>query len=95
MKKRILKLIPTVLTVIILMQNISVSFAQDSAITVSAKAAILMEKEPGEILYEMNAKERRAAGSVTKLMSILLFMEAIDQGLYTLDDIVTVSEFAN
>ena len=62
---------------------------------VRAKSAILVEAETGTVLYEMNARERRACGSVTKLMSLLLFMEAMEAGKYSLEDVVTVSEFAN
>lgn len=62
---------------------------------VPAKAALLMDAGSKTVLYEKNAKEHRAAGSVTKLMSILLFMEALDAGEIHLDDSVTVSAFAN
>ncbi len=62
---------------------------------VNAKAAVLLEAETGAILYEKNAHERRACGSVTKVMSLLLIMEALDSGQITLQDPVTTSEFAN
>lgn len=61
----------------------------------SAKAALLMDAGSGTVLYEKNADERRACGSVTKLMSILLFMEALDRGELHTEDKVTVSAFAN
>lgn len=62
---------------------------------IPAKSAILMDGTTGTVLYEKNAHERRACGSVTKLMSILLFMEAIDRGELTLEQEVTTSAFAN
>ncbi len=60
-----------------------------------AKAALLMDAGSGTVLFEKNAKEHRAAGSVTKLMSILLFMEALESGQIHTEDKVTVSAFAN
>ncbi len=62
---------------------------------VPAKSAILIDGTTGTVLYEQNAHERRACGSVTKTMSILLFMEAIDRGELTLEQQVTTSAFAN
>ena len=62
---------------------------------VEAKAAILMSADTGAVLYDKNSHERRACGSVTKVMSLLLFMEALDSGQVALTDEVTVSEFAN
>lgn len=62
---------------------------------VPAPSAILMDAGTGTVLYEKNIHEQRASGSVTKLMSILLFMEAIDSEAVHLEDNVTVSAFAN
>ena len=62
---------------------------------VEAKSAILMSADTGAVLYDKNSHERRACGSVTKVMSLLLFMEALDSGQVSLGDEVTVSEFAN
>lgn len=61
---------------------------------VSAKSAILMCMDTGDILYEKNANERRSPASVTKILSILLIAEAIDSGKISLDDTVTASENA-
>ena len=47
---------------------------------VEAKSAILMSADTGAVLYDKNSHERRACGSVTKVMSLLLFMEALDSG---------------
>lgn len=62
---------------------------------VEAKSAILMSADTGAVLYDKNSHERRACGSVTKVMSLLLFMEALDSGQVLLTDEVTVSAFAN
>lgn len=56
-----------------------------------AVSAILMEAETGRVLYEMNPDERLPPASVTKIMTLLLVMEAIDTGKITLDDRVSVS----
>ena len=61
---------------------------------VSAPSAILMEKATGEILYEKNAHERLAPASVTKIMTLLLVMEALESGRIGWDDTVTASAAA-
>ena len=61
---------------------------------IDAGAVLLMEKETGQILYEENACERREPASVTKVMTMLLVMEAIDSGRLSYDDVVTVSAHA-
>ena len=57
-------------------------------------SAILMEKETGEILYELNSHERMAPASVTKIMTMLLVVEALESGSLSLDDTVTASAYA-
>ena len=59
-----------------------------------AKSALLMEAETGEVLYEMNADESLPPASVTKIMTLLLVMEAVDGGSISLEDNVSVSEKA-
>lgn len=65
-----------------------------SKINVDAKSALLMEPVTGKILYEKNIHEKFAPASVTKIMTMLLTMEAIDSGKIKLSDKVTVSENA-
>ena len=59
-----------------------------------AKSAILMDFATGEVLFEKNADEVLAPASMTKIGSMLLIMEAIDNGNLSLDDDVTISENA-
>ncbi len=59
-----------------------------------ARSLILMEAETGRVLYEKNADEALPPASVTKVMTMLLVMEAIDSGLIKLEDMVSVSEYA-
>ena len=59
-----------------------------------ARSAVLMEESSGDILYESNPDDRVPIASVTKVMTMLLIMEAVDSGKITLDDMVNVSENA-
>ena len=61
---------------------------------VAGKSALLMEIATGTVLYESNAHEQLAPASVTKVMTMLLIMEAIDSGKIRWDDTVTASEAA-
>lgn len=61
---------------------------------IKAKSAILMEPETGTVLYEDNADEKLSPASITKIMSLLLVMEALDRGDFTLETQVTASEHA-
>ena len=63
-------------------------------LNVAAKSALLMDAATGTILYEQNAHEPLAPASVTKVMTMLLIMEAIDSGKIGWDDTVTTSETA-
>ena len=66
----------------------------EESITIPAPYAILMEKTTGEIIYEKSAYEHVYPASVTKIMTLLLVMEAIDSGTLALDDMVTTSSRA-
>lgn len=61
---------------------------------IKAKSVILMEVNTGEILYEDNADEQLAPASITKIMPLLLIMEAIDRGDLALDTVIYASEHA-
>lgn len=61
---------------------------------VKAPSALLMEAQTGKILYEKNSHEKRACASITKVMTLLLVMEALDSGKIGLSDKVSVSEHA-
>lgn len=68
--------------------------ASAADLAVAGKSAILMDMATGTVLYEQNAHEKLAPASVTKVMTMLLIMEAIDSGKIGWDDTVTVSETA-
>ena len=61
---------------------------------VGGKSALLMDVATGTVLYEKNAHEKLAPASVTKVMTMLLIMEAIDDGKIGWNDTVTASEAA-
>lgn len=61
---------------------------------ISAKSALLMDVATGTVLYESNPHEALAPASVTKVMTMLLIMEAIDSGRIAWEDTVTTSEAA-
>ncbi|HYE68577.1 MAG TPA: D-alanyl-D-alanine carboxypeptidase family protein [Anaerovoracaceae bacterium] len=62
--------------------------------TVDAKSAVLIDAASGTVLFEQNSHDRLPPASVTKVMTMLLIMEAIDRGQMTLEDKVTISEKA-
>lgn len=68
--------------------------ANAANLEVEAKSALLMDIATGTILYEQNSHEALAPASVTKVMTMLLIMEAIDSGKISWSDTVTVSESA-
>ena len=61
---------------------------------VAGKSAVLMDVATGTVLYESNPHDRLAPASVTKVMTMLLIMEAVDSGKITMTDTVTASEAA-
>lgn len=66
----------------------------DSGIELDCKSAVLMEAETGKILYAKNEDEALPPASVTKVMTLLLIMEAIDSGQIKNTDMVSASEHA-
>ena len=64
------------------------------ALEVSAPSAVLMEKETGTVLYEKDAHAKLEPASVTKVMTLLLTMEAIDAGQLGYDTVITASAHA-
>ena len=63
-------------------------------LSLTSPSAILAETATGTVIFEKNADERREVASITKLMTALLVLEALDKGNVTLEDQVTVSKNA-
>lgn len=68
--------------------------AEDDAMQLSCPSAILMDSSTGTVLYEKDSHSRRPLASVTKIMTMLLAMEAIDDGKLGYDDMITGSAYA-
>ena len=68
--------------------------AAESGLSLSCASAVLMEKETGAFLLEENSHEKLEPASVTKIMTLLLVMEALDSGRVSRDDMVSVSAYA-
>lgn len=71
-----------------------VNAAIGQTLDIKAKSVVLMEPNTGKVLYESNSDEKLPPASITKIMSLLLVMEAIDRGDITLETVVTASEHA-
>lgn len=90
------RLVALVLTLAMLGINAhAISIAKDDEISITAPHAILMEKETGTVIYEKSADEAVPPASVTKVMTILLIVEALDAGTLTLEETITTSAYAS
>lgn len=89
------KLICAALCLVMLSSPVyAINTLTDNDIEISAPSAILMEKVTGEVIYEKNSHERLPPASVTKVMTMLLIVEAIERGDISLEDTVIASERA-
>ena len=88
-----MKRLGSVLTLLLLVFLLPVR-AEAVEMKLAGKSALLMDVNTGTVLYESNAHEKLAPASVTKIMTMLLIMEAVDNGKITLEDTVTASETA-
>lgn len=73
---------------------LSFACAEEVDLAPNAKAAILIDNSSGAILFEKNSHQELFPASLTKVMTMLLIMEAIENGKITLNDTVVVSEYA-
>lgn len=83
------------LTLIVASLFIPAVKAEGDSLNLSSEAAILMDAESGKILYEKNTQEQLPMASMTKIMSMLLIMENIEEGNLTYEDKVLISENAS
>lgn len=68
--------------------------AAAEAVEVAAPSVCLMEASTGQVIYEKNADEKRSPASITKIMSLLLIFDALEQGKIKMDDLVVTSAYA-
>ncbi|MCD7713202.1 MAG: D-alanyl-D-alanine carboxypeptidase [Firmicutes bacterium] len=88
MKRALLSVFSALIFMSAMCPHAEVSAAE---LDIDAKSCILMEMTTGTVLYEYNADEALPPASVTKIMTILIVMDAIDDGMISSDVIVTVS----
>ena len=84
------KLLVILITVLLFVPKVNA--AEDLA--PNSKSAIMLEASTGKVLFEKNSTERLAPASMTKIMSMLLIMEAIDSGKLSLEDDIIISKTA-
>ena len=89
-----MKKVTTLLLALVLLAGVLPRRAAAVDLNLNAKSALLMDVATGTVLYEKECHERLAPASVTKVMTMLLIMEALDDGRIHLDDQVTASETA-
>lgn len=93
--KKTMKTFSVILTMLFTFQLLTVKVkADETGLNVDARSAILLEPMTGKVLFEKNSHEKFAPASVTKIMTMLLAMEAVDSGKIKLSDKVTISENA-
>lgn len=92
MKKIIILILS--LSLILLHNNYSLAKTKDVPCKITAKSAILMDNTTGRIIYEKSKDKKCIPASITKIMTLLLLFDSIEQGKYALTDEVTVSEYA-
>ncbi|AZR74574.1 D-alanyl-D-alanine carboxypeptidase [Anoxybacter fermentans] len=90
MKRKLSLFISTVLLTIIL----GTGFVNAVEFDIPAKSAILIDAKTGQVLYEKEAHKKLPPASITKIMTLLLAMEAIERGEASLNDMVSISKRA-
>lgn len=91
MKTGLAALVTTLLLLPGIAQADELPMKAEAPITLTSPSAILCEASTGQVIFEKNADERRPVASVNKVMTILLTLEAVDEGRVSLEDQVTVS----
>ena len=86
------KLLSTILAFCIAFSFSVTAFAE--GISISAKSAILVERSTGRVLFEYEADKQMPPASITKIMTLLLVMEAIESGKLSFETEITASEHA-
>lgn len=90
------KFISCLLAMFIVISQVNIIFAnpEEGKLDVASKSAILMDASTGKVLYEKNSHEKLPPASVTKVMTLLLICEALEDGKIKEDDDVQISETA-
>lgn len=91
LKKRLVSII--LLFLILIPMSLGTYAVED--LNINAKSAILMDASTGAIIYKLNENDRLAPASITKIMTLLLGVEAVEKGRISLQDEVRISEHAS
>lgn len=83
------------ISITVLLFIININTYANGSLELDVKSAILIEASSGQTLYEVNSNERLPIASVTKVMTMLLICEALNNGVINMDEMVTVSEAAS
>ncbi len=94
-KNRVLSYFLTLVLTLGLLTPFASATSSVDQFRVDAKAAILVDTAHGEVLYEQNAHEKLYPASITKVMTALLIIEAVEQGKLSLDQPITASNIVN
>lgn len=91
------KIFALILSILLCGQTVYAEEAEEKKQTgmeISSPSAILMEASTGQSIFDKNADEKMPPASVTKIMTMLLIFDAVEAGKISLEDQVTVSEYA-
>lgn len=94
MKRLLRSVLPITISLVFISSSFASASEQQVNIAPNATSAILLEADTGTILYEKNANEKLPPASITKVMTLLLIMEAIERGELKLTDKIRASERA-
>lgn len=86
------KILFIICSFIVLMES---AYAEDNNLSSNSKSSIMIEASTGEIIYKYNEHAKLPPASMTKMMSLLLIMEALDNGVIKYNDMVTISSNAS
>lgn len=92
---KIRRFLVSLLSVFVLITNTSFLHAEQVMLNLKSESSVLMEASTGKIIYEENAKEHLSPASITKIMTLLLIFEALNEGRISLTDSVVTSEYAS
>lgn len=90
---RIIRIVAAVLMVSFLLFQPAITI-HAAAPALTSESVILMEETTGQVIYEVNADERKSPASITKIMTMILVFEAIENGQITMQDQVVTSAHA-
>ena len=94
MKKRIITWVLLLMLITAEICPVKIQGAVQPAPEISAPGAVLMEPSTGTVLYEKNGEEQRSPASITKIMTLLLIFEALEDGQITLEEEAVTSAYA-